>query len=156
MNKNNLKILAAIAVALVATLIAMQFGGRDSVTNGRLLYPKLKSEINDISNVTVTRAGADGVTVISKESDNWVIASRDDYPVSIAKLRQLLLQIADAKIVEQKTSNPDLYGQLGVQDPDIEGSKGTLLQLNGDSVQYELVIGNAADSGYPLARTGVL
>ena len=152
MNKSNLKIIAATTIALIAVLLALQFGSRDSSLNDGLLLQDLRDRINDVTTLTITRAGDEGATVIHRTADNWVIASRDNYPVDIAALRQLLLQIADAKMVEQKTSDPDLYSQLGVQDPAIEGSKGTRLQVSGPDVSYDVIVGNVAQPGYRYAR----
>ena len=152
MNSKNLKILAAIAIVLIAIVTVMQFRGDDSISSGDLLFPDLKSNINSIDSVTVTRAGTDGITEINKDSDSWTIASRDGYPVSVGALRQLLLQLADAKLVEQKTSSPDRYHQLGVREPNIEGSKGVRLTLSGPEVGYELIVGNMAQTGYRYVR----
>ena len=152
MNKSNLKILAGTTIALIAVLLALQFGNGDSSLNDGLLLQDLRDRINDVTTLTITRAGDEGATVIHRTADNWVIASRDNYPVDIATLRQLLLQIADAKMVEQKTSDPDLYSQLGVQDPAIEGSKGTRLQLSGPDVSYDVIVGNVAQPGYRYVR----
>lgn len=152
MTGKNLKVLAAIAIALIALVTVMQFPDDNSISNGDLLFPGLKADINSIDRVTVTRAGDGGVTEISKQSDAWVIASRDGYPVSVGTLRQLLLQLADAKLIEQKTSNPDRYSQLGVDGPDNEGSKGLKLTISGPDVNYELIVGNVAQPGYRYVR----
>lgn len=152
MSKRNLKILAAISLALVLILFALQLDNNDSFTNERLLFADLRSDINDIDSLTVTRSGDDGVTVINKQQDSWVIASRENYPADIGKLRALMLALADAKIVESKTSNPELYDQLGLRDPEIEGSKGTRIELHGASREYDLVIGNTAQVGFRYAR----
>ena len=152
MNKNNLKILAAMSVALILILAGLQFSKDDPASSGSLLFPQLKSEINDITSLTITRAGDEKATVIRKSSDNWIMASRDNYPADIARLRALLLALADAKMIEQKTSDPERYGQLGVEDPGVEGSKGTRLDLAGDDVAYALVIGNLAQARYRYVR----
>ncbi len=154
MNKGSLKILATVSIALVLILFALQLDENDTSTSGDLLFPELKSNINDIDSVTVTRPGEDGTTVIEKREDSWVIASRYDYPADIGKLRELLLALADARIVEQKTSNPNFHEQLGLRDPDIEGSKGTRLELTGADFAYKLVVGNAAQGGFRYVRTG--
>ena len=154
MNKHSFKILAIVSLALVLILFAMQLGNNESSTSGELLLPQLKSQINDIESLTVTRSGEDGATVIAKRDDTWVIASRDDYPADIGKLRALLLALADAKIVESKTANPDYYDQLGLRDPAIEGSKGTRIELHGADHDYDLIIGNAAQAGFRYVRVG--
>lgn len=152
MNSKHLKILAAMAIALIVIVTVMQFRGDDSISNGDLLFPGLKSNINSIESVTVTRADADGVTEITKDTDAWIIATRDGYPVSVGTLRQLLLQLADAKLVEGKTSNPERYHQLGVHDPNTEGSKGIKLTMSGPGVNYELIVGNLAQNDYRYVR----
>ena len=152
MNKSNLKILAATAGALIAILIAVQYGNRAAAPSNDLLFPQLRDNINNITSLTITRADDDTATVIRKTSDNWVLASRDDYPVDIGKLRELLLQISAAKTIERKTSSPDLYSQLGVRDPAIEGSKGSRLQVTGPDIGYDVIVGNVAQPGYRYVR----
>ena len=152
MNRNNMKILAGVAVALITLLIVLQYGKTGAVTGNELLFPALREKVNDVTAVVITRAGEEKPTVIRKTPDNWVVESRDNYPADIGKLRELLLQLADAKTIEQKTSNPDLYGQLGVSDPALDGSKGARLQISGNEVDYDIVIGNVAQPGTRLVR----
>ena len=152
MNKGQLKILAGTAAALIAFLIVMQMSNRDSAPDNERLFPGLKAQVNDIATVAITRAGEESPTVISRASGTWVIASRDDYPIDIGKLREFLLQITDAKILERKTSNPDLYAQLGVQDPAIDGSKGARVQVSGEGFAYDFIVGNVAQPGYRYVR----
>ena len=152
MNRNNLKLLAATAAVLVAILLAIQWSGGDTTGDDRLLLPNLKANINNIAGLKITRGGEDNPTVINKASDKWVIVSRDNYPADIVKLRELLLALADAKIVENKTSNPNLYGYLGLQDLDFEGSKGVRLELDGTDQDYDIVIGNSAQAAYRYVR----
>ncbi len=47
----------------------------------------------------------------------WTVAERADYPADVAKLRKLLLALSDAKIVEEKTSDPASFPVIGVEDP---------------------------------------
>lgn len=152
MNRHNLKFLAGAAGALIALLIAVQLGKRDAVPDNELLFPELRDRINDVTTLTITRAGDESPTVISKSSDNWVITSRDDYPADTGKLKQLMLQISAAKIIERKTSNPELHGRLGLRDPAIDGSKGTRLQVAGADLNYDVVVGNVAQPGSRYVR----
>lgn len=154
MNRNSLRILATISLALILILFALQLDDNESSTSGDLLLPQLKAQINDIGSVTLTRSGEDGATVIARRNDTWVIASRDDYPADIGKLRELLLALADAKIVERKTANPDFYDQLGLRDPAIEGSEGTRIELHGADHAYDLIVGKVAQAGFRYARVG--
>ena len=152
MNKHHLRILAGAAAALIMIMIATQYGRRDAVTENELLFPALRGKVNDASTLTLTGAGGENTTVIRKTAAGWVVESRDDYPADVGKLRELLLQLADAKTIERKTSNPDLYGQLGVADPAVDDGKGTRLQIGGAGMDVDIVIGNAAQSGSRYVR----
>lgn len=151
MNKN-LRILAGVTALLIAVLFAVQLGDRSQPGADALLFPDLRSRINDATTLTITRADDEDATVIRKTADAWVNESRDDYRVDVGKLRELLLALSEAKTIEQKTANPDRYGQLGVGDPANEGSKGTRLQVAGDGLLLDLIVGNVAQPGYRYAR----
>ena len=49
---------------------------------------------------------------------------RADYPADVAKLRRLLIALGDAKVVEDKTSDPANYPIIGVEDPTKPGAAG--------------------------------
>lgn len=152
MNKGNLRILAIVLAGLVLALFALRAGNDDSDAGGELLFPHLKGEINDVTNVTITRHGEDEPTVVSRVEQGWIIASRDGYAADVGKLRELLLALADARLVERKTSNPELYERLGIRDPAAEDSDGVLLELQGTSSDYRLIVGNTAQGGYRYVR----
>lgn len=152
MNKNSLKLLTGAAALLIVVLLAMQLIKPDAVSNNALLFPDLRDKVNDVTTITITRAGDETPTVIRKTAEAWVVESRDDYPADVSKLRAIMLGLAAAKTMEQKTANPDLYGQLGVDDPAIENSKGTRLQVTGADMNYDIVIGNVAQPGTRYVR----
>ena len=59
----------------------------------------------------------------------YLVAERADYPADLPKLKKLLLAMGDAKIREEKTSNPDSYAVIGVEDPSQPGATGTQIEL---------------------------
>jgi uncharacterized protein DUF4340 len=58
----------------------------------------------------------------------------------------------DAAVIERKTSNPALHGQLGLRSTDIEGSKGVLVDASGDDIDFQIILGNSAQTKYRYAR----
>jgi hypothetical protein len=66
---------------------------------------------------------------IAREGTGWVVASRDGYPALDDRVRELVRRVLDAEVAEEKTSNPELYARLGVEDPTQSGAKGTLVTL---------------------------
>ncbi len=156
MNKSTLRNLSIVLFALVAILIALEVGERDTdVSSGELLFEGLKAQINDVRRVTVERPGTDGATdvvTISNETGTWSVAARANYPASIATLRELLIALADARVLEEKTADPERYEQLGVRDPAVSGSKGVKITIAGEDFAYSLILGNAHQGANRYAR----
>ncbi len=142
MNKSTVRNLAIVLFALVAIVIGLEMSERGGApVSGGLLVPGLKERINDVGSVTIDAPG-DEATAISVASGTWAVSSRADYPADIGKIRELLLGLADARILEEKTSDPERYEALGVRDPDTAGSRGVRLTVAGDDFEYAVIVGD--------------
>jgi len=151
MTSNTLKSLAGLTAILVIAFLILDYGGNSSSVSDTLL-PDLKSKINDVT-LLVARNG-DGSVNVRKLDDGWVVAERDDYTANIGTLRELLLAIADAKIVERKTGDPEKYRLIGVNDPSDDGSESVAISISGDGFEYTVILGNTAQTSYRYARLG--
>lgn len=151
MSRKGLRTLAVIVVALFAILYFVETDDVGKPTSA-LLVPDLKSRLNDVTAITVERAGEDAPIEIQSSEAGWRVPGRGGYPASVAKIREALLAIADAEIVEEKTSNPERYGQLGVQGPDADGADSTLITMTTPDVSYALILGKSAPGGFRYAR----
>jgi len=151
MNAKNLKILAAVFVVLVVAFLLLKQGDSGTAAN-TVLLPDLKSQINDVSVLRI-RNGNDTVSV-EKAGETWAIRERSDYPANVGTLRDLLLALADAKVIEYKTSRPDKYHLIGVNDPSDEGSEAHEIAINGDGFEYVVILGKPAQDSYRYARVG--
>ncbi|MFQ5983692.1 MAG: DUF4340 domain-containing protein [Woeseiaceae bacterium] len=150
MTTRQVKTLAIVLVVLIASLVAINVSENQGDTSGSgLLFPELKAHINDVEQMSINKAG-ESLTV-NNTSGKWVLAERDDYPADTGKLRQLLLALADATMLEEKTSNPEMYARLGVEDIS-EVSKGTEIRISGPDLDTALIIGNLAQRKYRYAR----
>ncbi len=150
MNTRQIRTLAIILLVLLAGLLATTLSNNSSDTSaGGLLLPDLKAEINDLTEVSIYKAGT--AVTLKSDADQWVIAEYKNYPVDTVKLRQLLLSLADARKLEEKTSKAELYRRLGVEDRSAE-SHGTEIRLAGPDSVRRIIIGNLAQREYRYAR----
>lgn len=150
MNTRQVRTLAIVLFVLLAAFFATrlsdnQGGGQASV----LLLPGLSEQINDISQLRAIKAGES--TTIRHSDGQWVVREREDYPADTGKLRKLLLELAEARKIEEKTSNPDLYARLGVEDSSAD-SQGTELRISAGDTEFSLIVGNLAQRQYRYAR----
>jgi hypothetical protein len=152
MSKRTVAILGAALVVLLALVI---FGQRGSAPagSGSELVPDLKAALGDIERVTVVKANGETVATLEKRPDNWVVADKHGYVANAAKLRQALTALAEARTLEQKTSNPDLYARLGVEDVTAQNAAGVSVALTAPGHELPtIILGNAEGSKFRYAR----
>lgn len=104
-------------------------------TQGANLVPGLLERVNDASAITITGPGSAGprVTELRRGDDgSWSLLLDNSeqgprFPIRADKVRETLIALAEARIREEKTSNPANYARLGVQDVDLnaQGAEGT-------------------------------
>jgi len=144
-------------LVLFGVLFALNSTDRsDSPTGAQTLFPEIKSRLNDLDTVTIT--DADGTITLEREAEGepaggrWISTGHDGYPADTGKLRQLLLAIADARKLEQKTADPELYERLGVADPREDGGNGVLVAAKGDDAAVSVILGDTAQREFRYAR----
>jgi hypothetical protein len=146
-----LMVAALLAIAGALYLSTQRNLPRDP--HGLALLPALAGELNSVSAVTVRKGAAAPVTV-HKQGEQWTVAERADYPADLPKLKKLLLALSDAKIREEKTSNPDSYAIIGVEDPSQPGATGTQIELTAQNGKHALIVGKSAGEGSFVRRAG--
>ena len=143
---------ALIAAAVVALLAAWWINSsrapvNESADQSKALLPGLRERLNDITAITLTGADNQVVATLKHGSDGWSIEQKAGYPADLPKLREFLLKLADATVLETKTSNPKLYGDLGVEDVKGKDAKGILVSLDGLKEPVKLIVGNYNGGG---------
>jgi hypothetical protein len=102
---------------------------------GQILVPGLLDRVNEAGSITITGPGNAGprVTELRRGDDGtWALLLDNAeqgprFPIRGDKVRETLIALAEARIAEEKTSNPANYARLGVQDVDLkaQGAEGT-------------------------------
>ncbi len=115
--RNLILLMAATGVMVVLAVAALATGGAgvDRVGTDQRALPALSARLGDVASVEVRRTGLDLSFV--RDGDNWLVAQKSNYPADPGKIRRIVLALADMTLVEPKTSAPDLYPHLEVEDP---------------------------------------
>ena len=143
MRKKALLILILLTVVVAVAAVIVRQGTNDVAGAGEPLFPALLDHINDIT--TVVGIGAGETFTLVREGDRWVVAEKHGFPADQDKARQLILGTARLVRIEPKTSNPDLYEKIGLDD--IHAEDGNAVQYSfknaaGDTLA-EVIIGNS-------------
>lgn len=165
MKKSHLAILAAVAgIAVIGGYIATRSrlplaapmpnapipdaaapsDREDRHGRARSLLPGLRERVGDVSKLVIRSGAATTELVKASDTGAWTIASKADYPADPEAVRDLLAGLAQATIIEEKTSKPDLYARIGVEGADSPEAKSTLVSVfDGDGAPLgALLVGN--------------
>ncbi|MDQ1303388.1 MAG: hypothetical protein QG595_1371 [Pseudomonadota bacterium] len=134
-------LLGSLVVLAILALLAGPGSRRDN--DEQLLFPDLKAQLNDVSGIIVRGPGNQLIATLKRSDARWIVAERD-YPADLGMIRANLLALAQARIVEEKTSTPELYERLGVQDLALESARGIQLEITGTRTPVRIIIGEAA------------
>ncbi|MCZ6598394.1 MAG: DUF4340 domain-containing protein [Planctomycetota bacterium] len=141
----------ALAILVLVTLVtvaaaALAVRGRDPSRAAPeelgAVLPGLLERVNDVAEIQIEKGGES--LVLRRAGETWVVPERGGYPARFERVSETLLKIARLEIVEPKTRKPERYARLGVEDPDAEDSRSTLLTLrdeNGNELAA-LIVGN--------------
>lgn len=156
MRSRNLVILALVTVVvIVAAAVVSHLRAPTKDIKTTLLFPQLEKQINNVSEIVVR--DRDGSVNMVKQKDGWVVSQVDNYPALFAKIKPLLINMAQLRVLEPKTSTPSLYPRLGVEDIDSKGATSHLLTLKdaGGKTLAELIVGKRQQGGAPGSPPGV-
>jgi hypothetical protein len=121
----------------------------EGVSESGPLVPGLSNELNEIKSLRISGAGNAVIADLTRKESGWVVANRHDYPADFDKVREYLLKLADAKLREAKTSKPENYSRLGVEDLSGAEATGLGVELTGSKSPVKLIVGIASGGGSP-------
>jgi hypothetical protein len=103
----------------------------------------LEKSLNDITEVHLSKG--DGTrTTLKKGATDWMVAERS-YPADSGRVRKFLLDLAELKVIEEKTRNREFYAQLGVEDADSPKATSTRVELITPAKTYALLVGKPGE-----------
>ena len=153
MNNRALVILAALAAVFVILALVGQNRAPSPSLSGSALLPGLDAALNDIDEITLVRAGNETIASIRRSGQGWTVPEKGGYPADIAKIRDALLALSEARIVEEKTANPDFYDRLGVEAIESDSSAGTAVTIRyGDEAFPTVILGDVEGTSQRYAR----
>ena len=158
MSPRNFAILAlatAVSIALAVHAVAQRDAPVRTEAPGEALFPGLLDRLNEVREIRIATPA--GKLTVKAEDQAWILAEKAGYPVDPAKVRALVLGLANLQLVEAKTANPQRLERLDLQEPTAEGSASRMVELvGGDGASLAAaVVGKASPSLYGGGRGGV-
>lgn len=151
------RLVALVVIALLALGGASYLAGRrngSADTHGALLFPTLAAQLNSVTQVTVLKGSSTPTVSVHRQGEQWTVTERGNYPADVGKLRRLLLSLTDAKIIEEKTSNPASYPVIGVEDPLKPEAASVQVTLTSADGKHAVIVGKSSPEGSYVRRAG--
>jgi hypothetical protein len=149
---------ALLVAALIVLAAALYLGSRrnagETSTAGTPFLPQLASSLGTVSEIDLQKGAPTPGVTLHRAGEQWTIAQRGDYPADASKVHKLLLSLADAKIVEEKTSNPANFAIIGVEDPASPKAASTQITLTTKDGKHSVIIGKPTGEGNFARRGG--
>jgi hypothetical protein len=120
-------LIALVVLGVVAIAAGWYFGTaqqpsqQQAYNGGKLMFSDLAPKLQDAARIEITHQGK--TTAIVKHGDTWGLVDRGGYPVQASKLRGMLTALTELRLVEQRTTDPEQFNRLGLEDPN--GTTGT-------------------------------
>ena len=121
MKTKQLLILGAIFVVLAMLVLLFEnpFGQSEyekKVETAMPLFPNFDEE--QVVKIEITATGE--TTTLSKQNDNWVVASMDNYPADGEGVAELLSKVTEFKNTQRVSNNPEKQSEFEVDNTGVE------------------------------------
>lgn len=147
-------LMAAALALMTAAFYFVSERGLPRDPAGTPLLPALAARVDEVTAVLIRKGGPEPVVTLRKVGDAWIVAGSGDPPADRAKLIHLLRALADARLVDEKTTSPADYRYVGVEDPTAPGATGTEIEVDTAYSRYAVIVGRRIGGETIVRRRG--
>lgn len=151
-----LAVTTAGATIVAALIYSSSNTWSSGVATGEQMFPSLAKSAGDVSAIEL-KQGAQTLTLKRGEGDAWGVAERGGYSVKAEKVRKLMLELGEARLVEPRTRSPEKHAVLELEDPAGKDAKSRGLKLIGKNGKPigEVILGKALPEAFGVGKGGM-
>jgi hypothetical protein len=151
-----LGVAAVVAIAIAAAISVSRKPAAETAQGAGEVLPGLAARINDVKRISLTGPGQKRIATLDRTDQGWTLAEKGGYRADAGKVREYLLKLSQAPLIEQKTANEQRYAEIGVEDVGAAGAKGVLVAIDGLPQPAQLIVGivNARGDSTYVRRAG--
>jgi len=148
---------AATAVSLLLALGLYASSNRWSAgkVEGAAFVPDLAKRINSVGAIEVTQGGS--TLTIARDGSGWKVRERSGFPANAEQARSLLVALAQAQLVEPRTSLREKLALLELEEPtgkDAKSRRVRVLDTSG-SVISDVIVGKTRFDAFGSGKGGI-
>ena len=140
---NQKVVLILVIIIAVMGAIAMFVAKDEPAANGPVaLFPGIN--IAELDQIEMKSRG--NTVTLALEDSQWRVQEKAGYPADTSDLSELVNQLGKAKLQEKKTSRPENFARLGVDDIEQADSEAILVTLTVGDEQYTVLVGDTSSA----------
>ena len=95
-------------------------------------FPTMDTGMEGVNVIQLKRADGSetGTVTLAKTGDGWIVEERDGYPARAEWVRELLFDLSQLQLIEEKTAEPGKFDRLNLMDVAQNGSNSTRLVVS--------------------------
>jgi hypothetical protein len=139
---NSLTTLFIITLLMVVMMLVTIYRADEDKDDYGLLFPELFDSLSEVD--TVRFNSSEDQFTLKRDDEDWFIVEHHGYLANFDEVKRMLIDVAEAEIIEAKTDNVDDYYILGVEGAEPFEPGGSSVQIDfisGDDVVAGLVLG---------------
>jgi hypothetical protein len=144
---NSLTILFVTTVVMVLLMLVTIYRADDAKDDYGRLFPALFDQLSEVDSIQFQ--SAEDQFTLFREGEDWFLREHYGYLANFDEVKRMLIDVAEAEILEAKTANPDEYYVLGV-----EGAEP--VEPGGSSIQIDFLQGEDRVAGLILGQQRVV
>lgn len=145
----------AILVVAAAWSVAQRPASTTIDKNRPFVFVGLDEKLNDVASVEIKNVTRQ--FTVKRVGDRWGIGELKGYPANFEKVKTVLVQLAQLRYLEQKTSDPERFERLNLRDVSEKGAKSTKLTVKdkGGKILAEGLLGRENSELFGTDRGGM-
>ncbi|MHC4130575.1 MAG: DUF4340 domain-containing protein [Planctomycetota bacterium] len=144
MSNKNLTILAFLAIVMVFLAVLQSHRVNKPQQGEQRASAYLIQGLNMDNVQKISAKTTTDTTILKRVQGRFFITNKGNYPTSITKLNDLITKVLDIRALEKVTSNPENFGDLGV-DPNSARSVVKFMNQNDELITGVVVSGPGAN-----------
>ena len=148
-------VLGIVTLVAVGAVLFVERGPDTPEPGGDIVFPALLEQVNSVARIRAT--GSEGTFTLTRDGDAWVVEEKERHPADPDRVHKLLVGAAGMKRLEPKTSDPERYPKLWLEDPTGKDARPVRLVLDDASgaVLADWVLGDRRPSKSDASRTAL-
>ena len=142
MNQRNF-LLLGLAIASMLMLNWYQ-SNNEPIDQDSLLLPGLKGNLSSLTRIEINTS-TNSFSLL-KDKEGWVLLDKNSYEVGFLVLSRMLKGLSVARLIEKKTSKPEFFALLNLEDVSEPESESILVSGYSPAYEFSVLIGKRADS----------